>query len=436
MNQQFDEILAGHSGVRKSEGPLPGTTAYVADGDRPEITLDLPEAINDRGTISFWFKNEKPFRSGPNAETDEDVILSVPEVFDFTVLRRREALGIRWKWSAVNAVDPGAAPFAGPCNWLPGLPGPAWIHVMLEWDKGGFINSYFNGTPGRLPDVRVPEWTAPPLKNLQVNLGGRAISGLKISTEPVDEEALKREVTPIYWGSLNALLGSLPVRNSKIDECKGGLLQEWPLAASDEVGDWVMEGLGVVGFDNGWMTLKSGDQKSDYGHFVYWVDRELPANFIAEWEMQMLDPIGLCIVFFCAKGRDGRDIFDDSLEKREGVFNRYHSGDLDNYHISYFANAPHEAGRITSNMRKNHGFYVVANGPPGIPPESKKVHTVSLMKRGARVELAVDQRVVIDFFDDGESYGPVLGAGRMAFRHMKWTAARYRRLKIYDCGGY
>ena len=97
---------------------------------------------------------------------------------------------------------------------------------------------------------------------------------------------------------------------------------------------------------------------------------------------------------------------------------------------SYFANAPNAPGRITSNMRKNSGFHVVANGPPGIAPGQQGAHEVRLIKDGARVHMQVDGRVVVDFLDDGKRYGAVLGAGKIGFRQMSPTVARYRRFRV------
>jgi hypothetical protein len=81
-------------------------------------------------------------------------------------------------------------------------------------------------------------------------------------------------------------------------------------------------------------------------------------------------------------------------------------------------------------MRRNAGFHLVANGPPGIAPGSQEVHGVRLIKDDAHVQLLVDGRVIIDFTDDGRQYGPVLGAGQIGFRQMQWTTAGYRELRI------
>jgi len=178
------------------------------------------------------------------------------------------------------------------------------------------------------------------------------------------------------------------------------------------------------------MVMSSQQPTGPEGHIVHWCPAEVPKRFVADWDIQLRSPQGLCIVFFAAAGTHGEDIFSPELPKRTGAFTQYTRGAIDCYHISYIANTPNQPGRITSNMRRNAGFHLVANGPPGIAPGSQEVHGVRLIKDDAHVQLLVDGRVIIDFTDDGQQYGPVLGDGRIGFRQMQWTTAGYRALRI------
>jgi len=177
--------------------------------------------------------------------------------------------------------------------------------------------------------------------------------------------------------------------------------------------------------------MESGAAEGEMGHFVYWLDKRLPENFVAEWDVQILSEHGLNIVFFNASGPGGRSIFATEVKKRNGDFKQYHSGDVDSYHISYYADTPNSPGRATSNLRKNSGFYLVANGPPGIDPESDQKHRITLFKKDGLIRLAVDGELAIDWRDDGVAYGPVHEGGWFGLRQMKWTEARYSNLKIY-----
>jgi len=187
-------------------------------------------------------------------------------------------------------------------------------------------------------------------------------------------------------------------------------------------------------FADGWMRMWSTtpDAPGKEGHIVHWCDRDLPADFLLEFDVRIVSDHGLNIIFFCAKGRGGEDALDPALAERTGIFGHYTMGDLNCYHVSYFAHNPGRGGRATSNLRKNHGFYLVDNGPIGIPPDDHGVHHVALLKIGGTLQLAVDGRRIIDWHDDGRQYGPVWGEGKIALRQMKWTTAEYQNLKVFE----
>ena len=140
---------------------------------------------------------------------------------------------------------------------------------------------------------------------------------------------------------------------------------------------------------------------------------------------------GFVSFFFAATGVNGEDIFDPKLKERNGVFSQYTKSDLNTYHISYYANAAHNPNRPYSHLRKNKGFYKVLEGEQGIPPASTGIHRISLVKENAHIQLFVDERKVIDWVDDGKTYGPVLSGGKIGFRQMKWTHFRYRNFNVW-----
>ena len=192
---------------------------------------------------------------------------------------------------------------------------------------------------------------------------------------------------------------------------------------------WKMEGPGRVRFSDGWMEIDSPGQEM---HHVFWCPEEAPADFVAQWEMQNLNlEAGLCIVFFAANGLRGEDVMDPSLPKRDGTFSQYNNDQLTNYHISYYANTPKVPDRPVARLRKNPGKNIVQEGPPGILVKSDQIHSVTLIKEGARIRLYVDDREIIDWTDDGKVNGGSLGAGKIALRQMQWTHFRYRNFKIW-----
>ncbi|MCX6199638.1 MAG: DUF1961 family protein [Bacteroidetes bacterium] len=212
---------------------------------------------------------------------------------------------------------------------------------------------------------------------------------------------------------------------------KGELLYSNSLAAKEDTAGWRMEGVGQVEFANGWMKIVSPNEK---GHHVFWCPQEIPANFIAEWEVQNLHTeVGLCIIFFAAKGLNGEDIFDVSLPKRDGTFKDYTNGAINNYHISYYANSKDHPGRETAHLRKNKGFHMVQEKELGIPIHSKAIHKIQLVKFGGIIQLFIDGRNAIDWLDDGKHLGKILQGGKIGFRQMKWTQFNYRNFNVWEC---
>ncbi len=213
-----------------------------------------------------------------------------------------------------------------------------------------------------------------------------------------------------------------------VGDTNRGLIYSSAMANASDINGWVMEGDGEVVFKDGWLEMYSADQQS---HHVFWCPETFPDSFIAEWEVQNLNPAaGLLIVFFAAKGENGRDIFDPSLALRDGTFSQYTKGDIDAYHLSYYANTPAKPAREQAHLRRNSGFSLVSEGPIGIPADSIAAHNVRLIKNGPSIQFYVDDQLVINWTDDNK-LGPYLKAGKIGFRQMKWTHFRYRNFKVY-----
>jgi hypothetical protein len=216
---------------------------------------------------------------------------------------------------------------------------------------------------------------------------------------------------------------------SAVHHPKGDLLYENTLASAEAIEEWVMEGLGKVEFSDGWMHMYSPQEEM---HHVFWAPFKHPDNFIAQWEVQNLETdAGLLILIFSAMGVDGKDIFDDALQPRDGTFQQYINGDIATYHTSYYANAAHNPDRKQTNLRKNPGFHLVQEGKEGIPTKSTEIHQVTVAKVKNNVQVFVDDRKVIDWTDEANE-GDVLGAGFIGFRQMQWSHFRYRNFKIWS----
>ena len=220
-------------------------------------------------------------------------------------------------------------------------------------------------------------------------------------------------------------------------------LYENTFSASREQGraeaakDWVMEGGGIAEWADGRLRLRAKrytEKRSNVetDHFVYWLRRDFPADFAVEWDFRFPNwkqsPNGLAIIFVCAKGVKGEDIFDPRLAKREGVFARYHSGDINSYHVSYFAGS-----RGKANVRKNWGFHLVASGDDLVAADGpEKWHHLLLVRFGGKLVLTVDGKPCITWADDGKEHGPALGGGKIGLRQQNdllW--GDYTNLRVY-----
>ncbi len=175
-----------------------------------------------------------------------------------------------------------------------------------------------------------------------------------------------------------------------------------------DLSNWKLEGGTRMGIADGRLVLESTlngpELKDTSNHLGCWLTQELPADFLLGFQIRPLDRrTGLNIVFFSARGIHGESTFDPVLQPRTGLFAEYHSGDLNNYHISYLAGE-----RGTANVRKNAGFRWVATGKDLVvlaPADAFQI--VRLYKRGGRIRLTVDDVIEAACDDDGKAYGSV-----------------------------
>lgn len=191
--------------------------------------------------------------------------------------------------------------------------------------------------------------------------------------------------------------------------------------------DWRLEGGQSMRVGDGKLVLESAAADN---HLVCWLKKEIPADFLLEFSVRPQNrDQGLNIVFFNTRGLHGESVFDSSLAPRNGLFKQYHSGDLNNYHVSYWA-----GGRGVANVRKNRGFRLVATGPDlVVQSPGEAFETVRLYKRGGQIRLTVDDIVSVAYDDDGKTYGPVwTHSGWIGLRQMGHTVrCEYDSLAVF-----
>ncbi len=198
--------------------------------------------------------------------------------------------------------------------------------------------------------------------------------------------------------------------------------------------DWRLEGGRAMLVRDGRLVLESPPgartPEDNRGHLVAWLTQEMPSDFLLEFSFRPHNrQQGLAIVFFSARGDGGRSVFDPSLKPRDGTFVQYLRGDLDNYHISYWA-----GDRGTANVRKNRGFRFVGVGDDLVAAApAEAFQAIRVYKRGGKIRLTVDGVIAAAFDDDGKTHGPVwTHSGWIALRQMGHTlSGEYEHVKVW-----
>jgi hypothetical protein len=409
------------------EGPSTAIRGFIAREGRTMIDGMLDSPLPGRGSLSFWFRTDQPYSSGTNAAAFKTELVSLPGTMRVALDANRSMFSIIVEW-------------AGPRELvfdrhiriqLPEFP-PGWHHFAVSWNAGtGAANAFLNGSPFYEAGQNLSPWEIPEARRFNVPLERVPLARVVVSADELSQEVLNREIPANALHTLDHLLGQSPL--PKLSDDRGPLIFENRLGAPSDLKGWPVEGPANIVFQDGWMRIRSERPDGPEGHVVLWCPKIFPDRFLAEWDFELLEPQGLSIVFFAAAGKEGRDLFSPQLAPRSGVFGQYTNGDIDCYHISYFASNPN-VPRTVANFRKNAGFYLLSNGPVGIArtEATGAVHHAILRKAGARIQMAVNGRTIIDFEDDGRRAGPILGDGRIGLRQMQRTVQRYRNFRVFD----
>ena len=213
-------------------------------------------------------------------------------------------------------------------------------------------------------------------------------------------------------------------------------LYENALASEADVEGFRLEGPGKIAFPNGRLRMENAqsEEEGQNANFVYWCPKDFPADVSVTWDFYPVREPGLCILFFSAKGRNGEDLFDEKLAARKGPYDQYHHGDIDALHVSYYRRRwEGERAFHTCNLRKSYGFHLVSQGADPIPDveDAQSPYQIKLVKCGPDVEFFINELPIFAFHDDGTTYGPVLGGGKIGLRQMAPLIGEYANLKVH-----
>ena len=215
------------------------------------------------------------------------------------------------------------------------------------------------------------------------------------------------------------------------------LIYSNPLACDEDLSAFILEGRAKLSFPDGCLRLENAcsatlGQKANY---VLWCDRVFPPDLMLKIKFRPVREPGLAMLFFAASGRDGQSLFDPGLARRTGEYPQYHHGDINAFHLSFFRRKePDERAFHTCNLRKSHGFYLVAQGADPIPDVSDVTgfYELTLIKRGNSICFSVNSLEVLRFTDDGREYGPVLGGGCIGLRQLAPMIGEYSDMRVYE----
>lgn len=397
-----------------------GRALLARPGERFGKEIALPAgAQSAQGAMMFWVQPQRELRNAPEAVRLGLVVSEGAQAF-LVELVVRSTVQLRFTIRPANDA-PRSASFD-----FTHLKPKKWYFFAVAWDAAkGAMDLYFAGQ--RYTHIECRPWTMPDLGvRLRVGAPDVAMDNFRIydrspnGEEIVHEAALRPDEAPADEGIqvYPETDADYPVKTKLLYETSfdGGL------------GDWVLEGPGVTEIRDGRLYMESREPQN--GHIVLWNKRDFPADFLAEWDFSPANESALYIVFFCARGRDGKDLFDPSLAKRDGTFTQYTMGDINAYHISYFRNLGRESG--ICNLRKEHGFYLVSIGRDPMAPVAGGKHRIRLLKRGPQIRFFIDGKLCVKFDDDGKTYGPVWGAGKIGLRQMAPSKAFYDMFRVYE----
>lgn len=212
-------------------------------------------------------------------------------------------------------------------------------------------------------------------------------------------------------------------------------LYESPLSAPEHLAGWILEGPMVASFPAGALRLESAADPAEgqAANFVAWLPVHHDGDVRISWNFRPLREPGLAMIFWAAQGRDGGSIHDPALPSRSGEYEQYHSGAIDAYHLSYFRRMwPAERSLHTCNVRKSHGFHLVAQGADPLPAvlDVDRAYRMVLTWRGATVGLTIDGITCLSWTDDGTVGGPARRGGAIGLRQMAPLIAEYSNLLI------
>ncbi len=405
-----------------------GQAIKAAEASKPAATIPLAGVNTEEGTLMFWFCSDVPTPTREEGTVKQRPVGTSggpgPEV---TVVQQHHQaqIAVGNPWHAKGSGGPSAV--YG--HFVAGK----WYHLAYTWKKDGYDVCFW--LFGEAQGDTLGKWTRGEVSEeawaevLEVGSEHVTVDDLRIYDRAMTAEQI---IAAGDYGDGECMYDEGRIffdTTLEAEAIKGELLVEETFDKPWEE-SWVLEGPGILTQEDGRLRIQEKPKDEGGNHIVLWHKQTFPKDFIAEWEFTPNEVAGLCIVFFCAAGRNGEDLFDPSLQERDGTFTGYTMGDINCYHISYFRNTCARSPNCA--LRKNWGFYRASAGYDFIPLEAGVTSKLTLVKRGAHLQLAINGQVAIDWVDDGVTRGPVWGAGKIGLRQMMTTDGWYDSFRVWE----
>ena len=221
----------------------------------------------------------------------------------------------------------------------------------------------------------------------------------------------------------------------------GRRLYQNSLRSEYDVQDWRLEGEARISFENGAMLMRNrvGPEHLQAANWNLWCPMVLPSNISIQYKFRPLNDLGLAAIYFAITGKQGEDAFDHQLPPRNGHYDQYTRGSLQNAQLQYYRRYQ-ESERDLELIRlyKSYGpeqYESVASGADPIPlptDRRRRWYTIQIVKCENEYAVFVENLKVLHWIDDGVAHGPQFGGGRICFRHMAPLAAEYADLVIQE----
>lgn len=400
-----------------------------------DAVMDEKNPVNQQGTVSFVLHTDRHYQNGQNEQDFQQVLLELPGLGKSILQKSSYGIFLIFAWEKQSD-------HSGFYMLLSELPGPEQYVLQFTWDADkGFAEGYINGIPYRTEKFNdyAPWKVNGSATGFTVPAGPNKITDIKISSKYLGESELKKLIPESFTGkNSTALFEQETPAPVTVKKRKGRLLYTSSLGRKTDVKDWVLEGPGVLTFNDDKMILQSSipnPPDGSTGHFNLWCPVAFPEKIVVEWEFQPLSDHGVCHLFFGAAGTKGENVFDPALPKRDGHFQQYINGAVKNYYIIYFSNRrlSRTTNFATTWLVKSVKPSLLTLGKVAVSPVQKKFHRMCLVKDGSHIQLLADGEVCLDYVDPGnERTGKVIGGGHISFRQMAVTKAAYRNFKVWE----